>query len=183
MAPRSTPSSTATSTNWPGQSAWSSLVNSAFSPMVPVAGSTVFSTKTRVPRASCPPAPRGRAVTDTVPACIRRRISGRCSSGTAKRTWMGTRLRMTTSGWLSFALTTLPATTSRLPVRPVMGARSWANWTSSAAPRTCADDASSAACAAAAAACARVTSWVLASPPAARRAARSASSRAWRASA
>jgi len=40
---------TRVSTNWPGQSAWSALSNTALARTVPISGSTVLSTKSSVP--------------------------------------------------------------------------------------------------------------------------------------
>ena len=131
-------------TNCPGQSRPSRLSKVAFRRMVPVVVSTVLSITARVPVAVCDGSLSAKARTGSLLTALRRRMAARCCSGTLKPTKMGETRWITTSG-TSLSFTRFPALTSRLPVRPLRGARIWQWLRSRRAFATAASSAASAA--------------------------------------
>ena len=96
------------------------LGNVAFNRIVPVAAFTALSRNVSSPFASCAGVVRWgraspRAAVRPAMCCL---IAASEVSGTANDTYTGWIWLMTTSGLSSLAFTTLPAWTSRLPVRP-----------------------------------------------------------------
>ena len=118
----STNSSSATDTNWPGQSALSALSKRAFNVTVPVVLSTPLSMKLSVPAAPAPPC---AVVATARRACSREYCCTRASSfsGTANRARIGWIWLITTRGGTAPGRTRFPWRTNRLPVLPLMGAR------------------------------------------------------------
>ena len=110
-----------TFTNSPGQSLRSVLRKVPFSLIVPVVASTLLSINVSSPCSTSPPSSCDFTSTGSLlPVPMKRRISGKRGSGTAKVTLIGsTWARLIRSVW--FPLTMLPAFTVMLPRRPSMG--------------------------------------------------------------
>ena len=111
-----------TRANWPGHSARSPLEKVAFSLIVSVAGSTALSMNVSVPVVASVLASCGVADTSSAPAPACCLISDRYTAGTENVTYTGSTCVMVTSD-VELAVTRLPAFSSTLPVRPLMGDR------------------------------------------------------------
>ena len=110
-------------TNWLGKRALSSLGKRALRRTVPVVGSTWLSMAARAPRAMRFRRSRSQASTGSRPSlAVWPSTRWMLSAGTAKTTLMGCRGVMVARPPASVARTMLPASTSRRPTRPEVGA-------------------------------------------------------------